>query len=279
MSDMNRRAFAKSASMIAAGAALAGVGAVPIAAAQSGPAAAPDPKLSMRPVEPKGTPFRIGMLIFDDMTHLDVVGPHHLLVRPPNAKVHLIGKTLDPITTDAGSRVLADTLLRDAPPLDMIFVPGGGVGQVMRDPEVLDFLRERAPKAKFVTAVCTGTLVLGAAGLMRGKRAATHWTTMDILPLLDIIPVHERVVIDGNRITGGGVTAGIDFGLVVLDHIWGRQLAEGVQLASEYDPAPPFNAGSPRTAPKETVEMVLAMTKAIRADMAVAARDAAKRFT
>lgn len=271
---MDRRAFTRSLpfALTAAGA-LMNVRARATTAPPALPAVALPTGVNM-------TPVSIGMLVFPGMTNLDFVGAHAILSRPPSAKVYIIGKTLDPIPDDAGNRVLADTLFTDAPELDILFVGGGpGTEAMMQDPAILNFFRERAPRARYVTSVCTGSLVLGAAGLLRGYKAASHWTTMDILPILGATPVHERVVIDRNRMTGGGVTAGIDFGLTLVDRVWGREMAETVQLANEYDPQPPFNAGSPRTAPAKSVEMVRAMVHDGVANMTAAAERLAKRFT
>ena len=270
---MDRRTFTKSIpfALTAAGALMSGKAAGASAADQVADLALPK--------GPGMQPVSIGMWVFPGMTNLDFVGPHGILSRPPSAKIHIIGKTLDPIPDDAGNRVLANTLFTDAPELDILFVGGGpGTEAMMQDPQILDFFRQRAPRAKYITSVCTGSLVLGAAGLLRGYRAASHWTTIDILPILGATPVHERVVIDRNRMTGGGVTAGIDFGLTLVDRVWGREMAETIQLANEYDPHPPFNAGSPRTAPAKSVEMVRAMVHDGVANMTAAAERAAKRF-
>lgn len=270
---MDRRTFTKSIplALTAAGGMFSGQ-----ASAKPAPAKVSDVSL---PKGPGMQPVTIGMWVFPGMTNLDFVGTHGIISRPPSAKVHIIGKTLDPIPDDAGNRVLADTLFTDAPELDIIFVGGGpGTEGMMQDPAILSFFRERAPRAKFITSVCTGSLVLGAAGLLRGYKAASHWTTIDILPILGAIPVHERVVIDRNRMTGGGVTAGIDFGLTLVDRIWGREMAETIQLANEYNPQPPFNAGSPLTAPAKSVEMVRAMVRDGVSNMTAAAERAAKRF-
>jgi cyclohexyl-isocyanide hydratase len=189
------------------------------------------------------------------MTYLDFAGPNDLLTRPRGTEVLTLAKTLEPIRTDTGTRILPDILLSDAPELDILFVGGGpGVVEIMDDPTVLSFLQQRAPRARWITSVCTGALVLGAAGLLRGYRATTHWTAMDILPVLGAEPIHERVVIDRNVITGGGVTAGIDMALTMVAHIWGAETAQLLQLASEYDPKPAFNAGNPSTAPSAIVE-------------------------
>lgn len=226
-----------------------------------------------------GKKFQIGMIIFERMTNSDFVGPCDVFARVRAAKVHVLAKTRDPITTDAGHRVLADMTLQEAPELDMLFIGGGpGVVALMEDPEVLDFLKARAPRATYVTSVCTGALVLGAAGLLRGYKAATHWTAMDVLPLLGATPVAERVVIDRNRITGGGVTAGVDFGLVVVKTLWGEHLAQTIQLGQEYDPHPPFNSGHPRSAPPEIVAHFRKISAELTEARMAAAQRAATRF-
>ncbi|MBX3523270.1 MAG: DJ-1/PfpI family protein [Xanthobacteraceae bacterium] len=199
--------------------------------------------------------FRIGFLLFPNITQLDLTGPHEVLSKLPGAKVHLIWKTLEPVKAVGGLAILPDTTLSNCPQLDLICVPGGpGMTALMLDEEVLAFLRRQAAGARYVTSVCTGSLVLGAAGLLKGKKAATHWTAMDVLPALGATPVEERVVIDGNLITGGGVTAGIDFGLKVAAEVAGEEVAKQIQLQIEYDPAPPFNSGHPRSAAPALVE-------------------------
>lgn len=193
--------------------------------------------------------FVIGMIAYDRMTNLDFVGPFDILSRVRATRTIVLGKTRDPITTDTNYRLLPEMTLEEAPQLDMIFVPGGpGSTALMEDAAVLDFLREHGATAQWVTSVCTGALVLGAAGLLAGFRAATHWSAMDLLPMFGATPVRERVVIDRNRMTGGGVTAGIDFGLTLIARIWGEDQAKLIQLGTEYNPAPPFSAGSPDTA-------------------------------
>ena len=169
----------------------------------------------------------------------------------------MIGKTLDPIATHGGLRLLPDTILADCPKLDVICVPGGtGVLELMDDPDVLSFLRMQAETARFVGSICTGSLVLGAAGLLRGKRATTHWAWMDLLAPLGAIPTKGRVVRDGKFMSGGGVTAGIDFALTMVAELAGQDVAESIQLGIEYAPAPPFNAGSPETARPEILAAV-----------------------
>jgi cyclohexyl-isocyanide hydratase len=176
--------------------------------------------------------FRIGFLLFPNITQLDLTGPHEVLSKLPGAEVHLIWKTLEPVKAVGGLTILPDTTLAECPQLDLICVPGGpGMTSLMLDEEVLAFLRKQANGARYVTSVCTGSLVLGAAGLLKGKRAATHWMAMDILPALGAIPVADRVVIDGKYISGGGVTAGIDFGLKVAAEVAGEDIRETNSIA------------------------------------------------
>lgn len=221
--------------------------------------------------------FRIGFLLFPNITQLDLTGPHEVLSKLPGAQVHLIWKTLDPVKAVGGLSIVPDTTLDSCPQLDLICVPGGpGMTSLMIDEEVLAFLRKQAGGAHYVTSVCTGSLVLGAAGLLQGKRAATHWMAMDILPTLGAIPVDERVVIDGKFISGGGVTAGIDFGLKVAAEVAGEEVAKQIQLQIEYDPKPPFNSGHPRSADPALVEKLTkfaeGMTNERRKNAALAAR-------
>ena len=200
-------------------------------------------------------PLAIGILIYPNVTQLDATGPAQVLARVPGATLHMIWKTRDPIPTDAGFSIVPNTTFADCPKLDVICVPGGG-GQValMTDPETLDFLRKQAATARYVTSVCTGSLVLGAAGLLKGYRSACHWAWRDMLTDFGAIPVAERVVRDRNRISGGGVTAGIDFGLTVAAELAGEEVAKSIQLVLEYDPQPPFDSGSPEKAGSERVK-------------------------
>jgi cyclohexyl-isocyanide hydratase len=200
-------------------------------------------------------PIAIGILIYPDLTQLDATGPAQVLARVPGATMHMIWKTRDPIPTDAGFSIVPNTTFADCPKLDVICVPGGS-GQValMTDPETLDFLRKQAATARYVTSVCTGSLVLGAAGLLKGYRSACHWAWRDMLTDFGAIPVAERVVRDRNRISGGGVTAGIDFGLTVAAELAGEEIAKSIQLVLEYDPQPPFDSGSPEKAGPERVQ-------------------------
>jgi cyclohexyl-isocyanide hydratase len=201
------------------------------------------------------SPIAIGILIYPNLTQLDATGPAQVLARVPGATLHMIWKTRDPIPTDAGFSIVPNTTFADCPQLDVICVPGGG-GQValMTDPETLDFLRRQAAGARYVTSVCTGSLVLGAAGLLKGYRSACHWAWREMLADFGAIPVAQRVVRDRNRISGGGVTAGIDFGLTVAAELAGEEIAKSIQLVLEYDPQPPFDAGSPEKAGPERVQ-------------------------
>jgi len=191
----------------------------------------------------------IGMLIFEDMTHLDFAGPWEVFSRLPGCEVKIISRSLQPVTAKGGLKTVPDTTIDNAPQLDLLFVPGGqGIVTVMEDRKILEFLRRQAQQAKYITSVCTGALVLGAAGLLKGYRAATHWDSMNILPVFGATAVSERVVTDRNRITGGGVTAGIDFALTVAAEVFGVELAKSIQLSMEYNPAPPFACGHPSIA-------------------------------
>ena len=222
-------------------------------------------------------PLQIGLLLFPRLTQLDMTGPFEVFARLPNTKVHLVWKSREPVTSDVGLQILPTTTLAECPDLDVVCVPGGpGMNALLEDEEVLAFLRRQGAQARYVTSVCTGALVLGAAGLLKGYKAATHWASMDVLPLLGAEPVHERVVVDRNRITGGGVTAGLDFGLVVVAKLYGERMAQLIQLGEEYDPAPPFNAGSPRSAPPDVVTQLRGlMAKSVDERMAIAKRVAA----
>ncbi len=201
--------------------------------------------------------LHIGLLVFPRVQQLDLTGPHDVFSSLPDTTVHLLWKDLAPLKSSSGLTLVPDTTFNDCPPLDVICVPGGaGVGDLMEDPETLDFIRRQASQARFVTSVCTGALVLGAAGLLRGRKATTHWAFHELLAPLGAIPVRDRVVRDGNLVTGGGVTAGIDFALTLASELVGEQQAQAIQLQLEYAPAPPFDAGSPETAPPAVVESV-----------------------
>jgi cyclohexyl-isocyanide hydratase len=209
------------------------------------------------------TPLQIGFLIYPDVIQLDVTGAYQVLVFPPNTQVHLIWKTLNPIVSSEGLTLVPTVTLDDCPPLDVICVPGGGVGQVevMKDPEVLSFLQHQSTSAQYVTSVCTGSMILAAAGLLQGYRAACHWAFREQLAMLGVEVMPDRVVIDRNRVTGAGVTSGIDFGLALVSLLCGEKMAKMTQLMMEYVPEPPFNAGSPETAGEEIVRPLLQFGK------------------
>jgi len=205
---------------------------------------------------------QIGLVLFPRLTQLDLTGPYEVFGRLPDAKVLLVGA--GEARSDTGLRLQPDAGYDEAPQLDVVCVPGGpGVNPAMEDDALLRFLRAQAERAQWVTSVCTGALVLGAAGLLRGYRATTHWLSLDLLPPFGAIPVRERVVIDRNRATGGGVTAGIDFGLRLAAELRGEKVAREIQLLMEYDPSPPFDAGSPRKAGPELVDSLSAARRGL----------------
>ena len=202
-------------------------------------------------------PLQIGLVIFPKVTQLDLTGPVQVFSSVPGAKLHLIWKRIEPVPSDSVLTLTPTTTFADCPQLDVICVPGGvGTDDMINDADMLDFLRRQAAGAKYITSVCTGSLVLGAAGLLRGYRAATHWTAMDFLEAFGATPTATRVCIDRNRVTGGGVTAGIDFALTLVSIMVDRPTAEAIQLRLEYNPAPPFNSGSPDTAPPEILALI-----------------------
>ena len=202
--------------------------------------------------------YYIGLVIFPGMTQLDMTGPYQVFSMMPDTRVLLLWKTLEPVTSSEGMTILPTVTFNDCPSLDVLCVPGGAIGQVemMQDAEMLEFLRQQGKTAKYITSVCTGSLILAAAGLLQGYRAACHWAFRDQLAMLGVEVGTERVVVDRDRITGGGVTAGIDFGLVLAGKLCGEETAKMIQLLLEYNPAPPFNAGSPESAGEVLVEQV-----------------------
>lgn len=203
------------------------------------------------------TPLQIGLVLFPKVTQLDFTGPLQVFAQVPGAQVHLIWKRIEPVTSDSVLVLTPTITFADCPQLDVICVPGGaGADDMVNDEEMLAFLRKQAEGAKYVTSVCTGSLVLGAAGLLKGYRAATHWTAMDFLSNFGAIPTKTRVCVDRNRVTGGGVTAGIDFALTLVSLLHDRRTAEAIQLGIEYNPAPPFDSGSPDSASPEVVALI-----------------------
>ncbi|GAB2677900.1 hypothetical protein GCM10027271_43560 [Saccharopolyspora gloriosae] len=200
----------------------------------------------------------VAMLVFDGMTLLDLVGPQAVFTAA-GMRVSLVAVAPGPVRCDSGVRIVPTTTTEDCPAeVDVLFVPGGDVSEVMADEAALAFLADRGATAGYVTSVCTGSMVLAAAGLLDGHRAATHWSTRELLGRLGVEVAAQRVCADGNRITGGGVTAGIDFGLTLVARMFGDDTAEFAQLALEYDPAPPFDAGSPERANPEKVAWIRA---------------------
>ncbi len=223
--------------------------------------------------------FQIGLLIFPRITQLDMTGPYEVFIALPDATVHLIWKSREPVTAVGGLQLVPTTTFADCPPLDLICVPGGaGMNALLGDDETLGFIRRQAKGARYVTSVCTGALVLGAAGLLEGRRAATHWMSRDMLRAFGAIPVAERVVVDGNLITGGGVTAGIDFAFTVVAQAFGAAVAKGIQLGMEYDPHPPFDAGSPERAGPALVAEVRARAAGRQSERQAAVEAAASKL-
>lgn len=210
--------------------------------------------------------IEIGMLLFPRLTQLDMTGPFEVLHRVPEARMHLVWKDSKPVRAESGLQILPTATLDDCPPLDVIVVPGGfGQADLMNDEPVLGFLRKQGERAKYVTSVCTGALVLGAAGLLAGYKATTHWAYIDMLPAFGATYEPGRVVIDRNRITGGGVTAGIDFGLRLAAALAGDQVARAIELGLEYNPEPPYRCGHPDIADPELVAQVRKRLEARRA--------------
>ncbi|OFX01849.1 MAG: hypothetical protein A3E78_16905 [Alphaproteobacteria bacterium RIFCSPHIGHO2_12_FULL_63_12] len=188
-------------------------------------------------------------VLFPNVTQLDFTGPLQVLSRLPGAKIHIAAKTMAPVSTDAALTLNPTCAFRDCPPADVLVIPGGfGVDAAMNDPELMAFVRREGSRATYVTSVCTGAFILGAAGLLKGKRATTHWAYHEELNRVGAIPTSARVVRDGNIFTGGGVTAGLDFAFTLAAEIAGEDVARAIQLGLEYDPQPPFDSGSPSKA-------------------------------
>lgn len=194
-------------------------------------------------------PFKIGFVLFPKVTQLDLTGPLQVLSRLPDSEVHIASKSMDPIETDGVLKLLPTTTFRDCPALDLICVPGGyGALGALQDPETVEFVKTQGKQTKWVTSVCTGAFVLGKAGLLEGKKATTHWAYTGLLPLVGAIHEPARSVVDGNVMTAGGVTSGIDFAFSLFARLAGEDVAKSVQLGLEYDPEPPFLSGNPHTA-------------------------------
>src|SRR5579863_3534055 len=195
------------------------------------------------------------MLVFPGFELLDLAGPLDVLARAPDTRAVVVARTRQPVAPDLAPPVTPDHAIDDAPAIDVLFIPGGhGIAGAFGDDALLDFIQSTGRRAKYVTSVCTGALLLGVAGLLQGRRATTHWRYIDMLPMFGSVPVRDRVVEDGNLITGGGVTAGIDFGFTLVARLHGEAEAKRIQLGLEYDPAPPFRGGHPSVAPAADVD-------------------------
>ncbi len=206
-------------------------------------------------IVPDSVHLQIGGILFPELDQADFTGPFEVLSRIPNSTFHILAKSKQPVRDAKGLLLVPEKALEDSPQLDLLLVPGGaGVNKVMEDETVLAFIREQAARARLVFSVCTGALVLGAAGLLTGRRATTHWASHHLLKYFGAVPVNERVVIDANIVTAAGVTAGIDGALRVASLLRGDRAAQDIQLYVQYAPEPPFNSGDPRTAPAEIVE-------------------------
>src|SRR5260370_14592901 len=207
--------------------------------------------------------LQVGLLCFPRLTPLDLMGPYEVLVRMPDTKTHILWKDTAPVRTAPGLRIVPDLTMADSPRLDVLVVPGGpGTDDLMEDEKVLEFLAIQGATARYIVSVCTGSLLLGAAGLLRGYRATCHWLFLSLLDPLGAYPTAERVVVDRNRVTGAGVSAGIDCALQLASPFRGEEAAQAIQLQTEYDPQPPFNCGSPKKAPDWLVQKLTKTTTA-----------------
>jgi cyclohexyl-isocyanide hydratase len=200
---------------------------------------------------------QIGMLLFPGLTQIDFTEPYEVFSRLPATTVHVVARTLDPVRSDRGLMLVPTVTCAECLPLDVLVVPGGpGQHHAMQDEDLLAFLLRQAAQAEYVTSVCTGALLLGAAGLLEGYRATTHWLSLPLLQIYGATAVERRVVVDRNRVTASGCTAGIDFALTLAAMLAGDAVAQQIQLQLQYSPAPPFVSGSPATAPAEIVATV-----------------------
>ncbi len=221
--------------------------------------------------------IEIGSLLFEGIDQIDLTGPFEVLSRIPNATYRIYGKTAEPVRDLKGLRLTPDAALVDAPQLDVLHIPGGfGQEALMEDEGVLDWIRRQAAGASSVFSVCTGALLCGAAGLLQGRRATTHWASFHLLPFFGAIPVNERVVVDGNWVFAAGVTAGIDGALRLAAELRGEAAAKAIQLYMVYAPEPPFNSGTPETAPPEILAEARKAVRNITAQREETARRVAK---
>jgi cyclohexyl-isocyanide hydratase len=221
--------------------------------------------------------FNVGFVIFPHLTQLDFTGPLQVLARLPQATMYIVAKSDAPVPSDCGLALVPTHTFANCPPLDLICVPGGtrGVIEAIGDHETIEFVRRQAKSAKYVTSVCTGAFILGAAGLLAGRRATTHWAFTDLLPLVGATYEKGRIVKDGNLTTAGGVTSGIDFGLSVVAEIAGEATAQAIQLGIEYDPAPPFDAGHPDRAHTDVKSVLVDRYAGVRSALRVGIAEAA----
>jgi cyclohexyl-isocyanide hydratase len=230
-------------------------------------------------VIPQDTHLQIGSLLFEGVDQIDLTGPFEVLSRIPNSTYHIYGKTTETVRDLKGLRLTADAALADAPALDVLHVPGGfGQEALMEDVQVLDWIRRQAAGAHSIFSVCTGALLCGAAGLLKGRRATTHWASFHLLPFFGAIPVDERVVVDGNWVFAAGVTAGIDGALRLAARLRGDEAAQTIQLHMVYAPQPPFDSGTPETAPAAILEQARRSMRSITAQREATARRVAARL-
>jgi len=228
---------------------------------------------------PHDTHLQIGSLLFEALDQIDLTGPFEVLSRIPNSTYRIYGKTVGPVRDLKGLRLTPDATLADAPQLDVLHVPGGfGQQALMEDEEVLGWIRRQAAGARSVFSVCTGALLCGAAGLLRGRRATTHWASFHLLPFFGAIPVDERVVVDGTWVFAAGVTAGIDGALRLAAELRGDEAAQAIQLYMEYAPEPPFDSGTPQTAPAAILKQARQSVREITAQRGETARRVAARL-
>lgn len=203
------------------------------------------------------SPFNVVFALFDNVTQLDFTGPAQFLCRMPGAKVHVAAATLAPVMTDVGFGIMPTVTFDNCPQADLLCVPGGlGVAPALADAQLIDFVARQAAGARWVTSVCTGAFILGRAGFLQGRRATTHWGYTSLLPLVGAVHEDARTVFDGNVVTAGGVTSGIDFALTIIAHLHGEDVARSLHLNFEYDPAPPFAGGTPATSPEHIVNQM-----------------------
>ncbi len=201
--------------------------------------------------------FNVVFVLFNNVTQLDFTGPAQFLCRMPGAKVHVAAASHDPVMTDVGFGIMPTLTFDDCPQADLLCVPGGlGVAPALSDARLIEFVSKQASRAQWITSVCTGAFILGRAGLLQGKRATTHWGYAGLLPMVGAVHEDARTVFDGNVVTAGGVTSGIDFALTIIAHLHGEDVARSLQLNFEYDPAPPFVGGTPATSPSHIVQMM-----------------------